>query len=339
MPRLRQPPAKKEELFDSTVPPPEAPEEEKPIQEAASTEEPFQQEETTKTEEPARDEAAAALQRQIDEIRRSEESQRLRLQQEREEAIRLAQQNAKRYGRSERDRLDAERTALESSYAAAEAKAQKALLDYENADNNGDTKAKAEALDRMTDAKADMRTFQRGVEEIKEKRRDLKKERRKLERQAEGGAVAAEQQRPGTIDDMIDSWKLPPAEDRWAREHPEYMRDPEMLGLIGSITSRLRKIGIKPGDSDFLPQLEARIEFVDGGSQAKPEPARRVPPVSAPVSREVPNASGTRSTGKITLNAEQREAARLSGVTEAEYARQLVKLNQMKANGEYGERR
>lgn len=189
MPRLRPPTtAKKEELFDSTTPiegmTEVSPEEARAVKEAVGTPvapEPYQQEETTKVEEPKQDDAAIALQKQIDEIKRNEETQRFQLQQQREEALRLAAQHAERYGESERGRLDAEKTALESSYSAAEARAQKALLDYENADNIQDTKAKAEALDRLTDAKADMRTFQRGVEEIREKRKDLKKERRKLE--------------------------------------------------------------------------------------------------------------------------------------------------------------
>lgn len=343
MPRLRPPTtAKKEELFDSTLPPPQAEEQDKPVVEAApAPEEPFQQEETVKVEEPKQDDAAIALKRQIDEIRRSEEAQRIQLQRERQEALRLAAQHAERYGQSERDRIDAERTALESSLAAAQALSAKALLDYENADNSGDTRAKAEALDRMTDAKADMRTYQRGLEEIKEKRRDLKKERRKLERQAEGGVVASEQQpqQPRTTEELIASWRLPPAEDRWAREHPEYIEDRKMLELLGTVTAGLRNRGVEPGHADFIPQLEAGIEFFTNGGHVKQETQRKTSIVSAPVSREVPSASGARTSGKITLTAEQREAARLSGITEAEYARQLAKLNQMKANGEYGERR
>ena len=57
--------------------------------------------------------------------------------------------------------------------------------------------------------------------------------------------------------------------------------------------------------------------------------------VSAPVSREVPSGGGTRQNGKITLTKEQQEAARISGVTETEYARNLVKMNEAKANGQY----
>src|SRR5512146_1833046 len=116
MPRLRPPTtAKKEELFDSTVPiegmAEVSPEEAEAVKKAAGTPtepQPYEQEETTKVEEPKQDEAAIALQRQIDDIRRNEEAQRVQLQQQREEALRLAQENAKKYGRSERDRLDAE---------------------------------------------------------------------------------------------------------------------------------------------------------------------------------------------------------------------------------------
>lgn len=62
--------------------------------------------------------------------------------------------------------------------------------------------------------------------------------------------------------------------------------------------------------------------------------------VSAPVSREVPSsANGSRTGGKITLSREQLEAAQMAGVTPTEYARQLLRLNEMKASGEYSERR
>jgi hypothetical protein len=42
---------------------------------------------------------------------------------------------------------------------------------------------------------------------------------------------------------------------------------------------------------------------------------------------------------KVTLSPEEKDAARMSGISEADYAKQKIKLMQMKANGEYGDRR
>lgn len=72
---------------------------------------------------------------------------------------------------------------------------------------------------------------------------------------------------------------------------------------------------------------------------AKPAESLSAAHVSAPVSREVPSASGHRSPGKVTLTAAHLEAAKIAGVSPTEYARQLVRLQEMQASGEYSERR
>jgi hypothetical protein len=69
-----------------------------------------------------------------------------------------------------------------------------------------------------------------------------------------------------------------------------------------------------------------------------PQP-QRTNIVSAPVSRAVPSASGTRTPGKITMTAEHREFARVAGVSDVEYAKQLQRLTEMKATGEHSDRR
>ena len=66
--------------------------------------------------------------------------------------------------------------------------------------------------------------------------------------------------------------------------------------------------------------------------------------MSAPVSRETSGGSynggyGGSSPSRIRLTQAQAEMARLSGISEREYAENLLKLNQMKADGSYMERR
>ena len=65
--------------------------------------------------------------------------------------------------------------------------------------------------------------------------------------------------------------------------------------------------------------------------------------MTAPVSRDVPGPSGTRTTNRITLTPEERAIARTSFTAtdmtdeqkERLYAMNKQKLNKMRANGEY----
>jgi hypothetical protein len=66
---------------------------------------------------------------------------------------------------------------------------------------------------------------------------------------------------------------------------------------------------------------------------------RRSAFVSAPVSRETPSAGGSRSNRQIRLTAEEREHARMAGVSEVEYAKQKQKLIEAKNEGSYGDHR
>lgn len=67
--------------------------------------------------------------------------------------------------------------------------------------------------------------------------------------------------------------------------------------------------------------------------RAEPEPQHFV---SAPVSREPPSSYyGGHRSGQIRLTPDQREAARIAGITEVEYARELERFLIAKANGDY----
>jgi hypothetical protein len=71
-----------------------------------------------------------------------------------------------------------------------------------------------------------------------------------------------------------------------------------------------------------------------------PEASERTRNVSAPVSRETQanggfNKYGDRP-GRITLSVQQKEAAKFSGLTEREYAEQLLRLREEQKNGNYG---
>jgi hypothetical protein len=84
--------------------------------------------------------------------------------------------------------------------------------------------------------------------------------------------------------------------------------------------------------SDDLPKMEEGL-----GSPPVP---RRERIVSAPVSRETMatgnyNSYGERP-GRVTMTPAMKEAARIAGISETEYAANVLRLREEKAKGHYG---
>ena len=85
------------------------------------------------------------------------------------------------------------------------------------------------------------------------------------------------------------------------------------------------------------PSLEPTPEFFKAQPPAIPAPRQQPSKsshYSAPVSRELPGDYRAPDPRSITLNAAEAEAARISGISAAEYARQKIRYERMKARGE-----
>lgn len=136
--------------------------------------------------------------------------------------------------------------------------------------------------------------------------------------------------------DGLDEMPLPPLAKSWLRKNPEYLQDEHKNERLQSLHHDLVREGFEGYSADYFAEIDRRLA-------PKPEPMiersrSRSGMYSAPPSREVPTASGVRHSydGKITLTGAQKEAARMSGISEGEYAQQLMRLLQEKANGSYG---
>ncbi len=286
---------------------------------------------------PEPDEATLALQKQLADLKKSEELQReygRRMAQEREDALRQAQAHAAEIEQYKKSSFEQEELTVGSALAAAKAESEKALLDYKNALDAGDTSAQAEAMDKLTDAKANLRLLERGKEEIEQRKKEPPKPVEQLKR---------------TTGDPIDGYDLPNGEKDWLRAHRDYITDPKKASALKYADEQAAYDGLRPGHSGYLPHIEGTLrtigslpkieEFDDDPVQTR-ETDQRASIVSAPVSRETPSSgTGQRQSSKIRLTAEEQEMARVSGITDVEYAKQKQKLAQHKANGDYGERR
>lgn len=318
MPRLREPPVKEEKVDAAVVDG-----QDKPF------EQPEQQEEEVVVKQ--QDDNAEELKRQLEALRKSESAARQQAQQaaaERDQAIRYAQERNVALSQSQKETVNSRLDSINSGLAAADNAIEEAKNAFRMASVEQDIDAQVAAQERLAEAKANKVNLMNG--------------KTALERaiQAEQERVKTQQQQPQG--DALDRTNLPQTAKNWLRAHPEYMTDHRKNAKIQSLHWDVLDEGHEPFSHAYYESLETHL-----GLRAKPrqeaaeddaeeaQPARRSV-VSAPVSREAPSSSGARSNSPIRLTAAQREAAKLAGISETEYAKQLVNLNNAKANGNYG---
>lgn len=267
----------------------------------------------------AKADATDALQKQIEDLKKSEQIQRDRAEQmarEREEARREAERRATELDKFQKEASQSKLDAIGNAIAAAQAEADAAQRDITAAAEIGDFKAQSEAYRKLAKAEANLARLEDGKVALEE-------------------AAKAEpvKEKPAVSEDPIERTNLPDTAKTWLRAHPDYLTDPRKNAKIQSLHWDIVDEGHAPFSDAYFESMEQHL-----GLRAKPdvevEPQERKPVVSAPVSRQVPNSQGQRRTGEIRLTPAQREIAKMAGITEAEYAKQLQRLDEAKANGQ-----
>lgn len=287
------------------------------------------QEETVVVEEkPKEDEATLRLQKQIEELKKSEELQRnyaAQAMREREEALRFAQENARRVQEYQRVSQEQEETAVGAALSAAKAEADKAETDYVSALNAGDNAAAAEAQRRLATAAARIDRLEIGKEEIEARKKAPPQE--------------APVYRGPPSGDPVDSYNLPNDCKTWLKTHRDFITDPVKAVELERAHKLAGFKGLRPGDAGYLPYIETQVFPKGSEPKEEQETNERASIMSAPVSREAPSVSTGRRTSQVRLTQDQKEAAKLAGISEVEYAKQLLKLKELKDGGNYGEQR
>jgi hypothetical protein len=185
-------------------------------------------------------------------------------------------------------------------------------------------------------------------------------------------AVAADVTRqPPLADDGTSALEIPPLAMSWLREHPAYLTDPRLNARLQALHWEVVDQGFEPYGEKYFEEIndrlgegpkitpptavdrvlaEARAASIpdddgdDDGRYLKSASGNllavgsRKVSVSAPPSREVPSTSGTRNrdNGRVTLTTAEKEAAKIAGVSQEEYALQKLRLLEAKARGDYG---
>lgn len=281
-----------------------------------------------KTVDKSTDEASLALQKQIDALKKSEEMYRTRAEQyqrEREEALQRAQVTETEVAKARKESVQSQYDAVSTALAAAQNEAESAKRDIKTAIANADGDAQADAYERLATARANITKLEDG----------------KFELEAAMKAPPPEQRQPQrapTVDEVIDNMEVPRVAKDWLRQSPQYLTNPRLNLKLQNWHHEAIEAGNEPFDAGYMRYFNEKAGLIEPEDNSGSE-SRRAPIVSAPVSREPPSTTTSNRGGVIRLTAAQREMAKVAGVTETEYAKQLQKLNSMKDQGMYGERR
>lgn len=330
MPRLRQPPkeaapkasARFELTEESTGKNPDAPFEQ----------EDGEQPEVIKAEVQAEKDAAVELKKQIEALQRAEQTQRERAdkaERERKAALEVARAKDAEIEKAKGDVVQSRADVINRAIAAETEAAEAAEREYIAARANGDAEAEVKAQRRMVRAEANLANLQNGKAAIEAE----------IEEAKNRPAPKPQEEPQG---DGLDRINLPETAKRWLMAHPDYMTDNRKNAKIQSLHWEIvQDEKLEPFSDAYYESMEIHLGMrkAPKAEAEEEEEEPRSAMVSAPVSREVPQNNGSRSSGTIRLTAAQREAAKMAGITETEYAKQLVKFQQEKDNGNYGERR
>lgn len=282
------------------------------------------------------DSGASDLKKQLEDLRKaSEDNERrfnTRIQQE-TEARQAAEQRAREREQSESVQKiraeDAEYDAILNAIGAAESEAVNAQRDIAIGTEAADAKMVAEASRRLARAESRLSQLEDGKFAI-ERAKTAQAARAKEEREA-----PRETKQP-TVEQYIDQIpNLMQSQRNWLKEHPEYLTDTRKNIKLQNAHLEAEDSGIAVGSTQYFTFIEGRLgrkpeAREDDDMDDRPER----PTVAAPPSRSATSPStGRASSTRITLTPEQREAAKMSGIDEITYAKNLQRMLDAKAQG------
>ena len=274
-----------------------------------------------------------SLKQQIEALQRSEKLAKEMAEQanrDREEAVRRAQEQERERLASVQAATESRLDAVNAAIAADNAEAEKAQSDYESASSIGDVKGMSEAQRRMARAEASIARLEDGKVALEEAKKN-----------------PPQPQQKAPVDEL-DNTQLPENAKRWLRSHPEYLRDPRKNAKLQALHWDVLDEGHQPFSKEYFDSVEVHLGMReapeverddDEEDVVEPAPKRKGPVVSAPVTRDPPGNNRPTRPSEVRLTKAQAEAAKMAGVTEAEYARQMIRFGKLKDEGYYGEGR
>src|SRR5262249_17624349 len=151
----------------------------------------------------------------------------------------------------------------------------------------------------------------------------------------------------------IQAMTIASAEGRrrsWLAANPKAQQNINALGPMHHAALQAGLLDASDEYFEFMQSQLAALPAETSDMPTQPTPKFSAPPaakppasnkviVSAPVSRDIPSvSSGKRDSSRVTLSLEEQQIAKASGISLQEYAKQKLRLAQMRASGEYADR-
>jgi hypothetical protein len=259
---------------------------------------------------PVVEESPEELKAQLAEIRKNAETTQRQLDEERAQRAREKQSAAVELTDTRLQTISNAMDATAGQIKEAQAKRRAAL-------EAGDWDAEATASDELM--------------ALKVKQSRLNEGKTAIEQQMEAAKAAPA--------DPVDAYvsHLAPAAASWVRSHPEVVTDPRKNAKLTAAHWDAVGEGLAMNSPEYFAHIEERMGYGERQRQEEPrrdnpQAERRQAAPAAPPSRDVPNGNGQTRTTQIRLSAGEREAARMSGMTDIEYAKERDRL---KATGAF----
>lgn len=300
--------------------------------------------EPEKVEEPKESEEVIALKKQLEELRNSEsEAQRRAKEFDKQRAEAIEAREKLEIDRN-RHRLEAESNqldAINAAISAAKSEADRAEQMLEQAIADADPKRQAEAHRLISRAETNLTRLEDGKEELEHRVSLMRAEARKAVEKTEEVKKEPEVKKEEKQVDPIDTMQLPERAKEWLRDHREFAEDPRKNAKLMAAHWDALDGGHKEFSTDYFIAMETTLGLrkAEVEEEEEIEPVRKEPEprrsaiVSAPVSREGSSTTGTASKTQVRLTKEEAEFAAMAGITPAEYAKQKLKLQELKKQG------
>lgn len=274
----------------------------------------------------------SALQKQIADLQKAEKIAKDLYEAERkraEEAERRRHETQTENTRYQEETSQAQYDAIVNALEASKAEAETAERLLERAEFDADAKAKSDAYRRLARAEANITRLEDGKAAYEARLAEAK------------ARPKPEVPRQDAFEQAIST--MPPLVKDWMRQHPDYMIDQRKNAKIQALHWDVLDEGHAFGTQPYIESMEIKLGMREAPKKAEEhedeQPQRTTVVTQAPPTRDIPSAgTGKPSSTKVTLTAEEREIARLNKITEIEYAKQKLKLQEFKKNGHYNER-
>lgn len=282
------------------------------------------------------DDERDALRKQVQELQAAETARNAEWERRMAEQAKRVQELERKTTDQEFSGLETRFEALKNGIEASEAEIAAASEIRKNAIQTGDWEAERDATRRMMRAEARLENYenQRGALEAE------------IETRKNAPPKKDEQQVPSDAFEAHIA-NVPEAGKTWLRSHREYVTSQRKNIKLQEAVLDAQEAGLQLYTPAFFEAVETSLGLRQAAKKDDDEVVveERRTPVSAPVSRDPPSPStGKAVSQRVTLSPEERDTAHKAmpnmepGEAERIYAREKLKLLELKKNGHYTER-